>query len=292
MRLSQKNIKPFFCVDVTLDKNNLDVNGSEFVTSVLSKQKIEEYNHKRETLSQTIEKSQFPFWLQIVKLLSGSFCAIVLISTIKVGFKTAWGNAPILDISAIFCGILWVVLQIASKKKEKVVLKEEDVDYQLEKINQDLVLMYNELGVPSDTIEIDILAFKYKLKNGEIRPYTHALQTTPYFNVVVKIYADDEQLHIVDIESVYSIKKTEIKSIITVNKRISVPTWNKDEEPRKRKYKQYKMTVDSYGNVFFKPYYILEIEKDNQTFGIYFPCYELSTIENLTGLTASASPNE
>jgi hypothetical protein len=77
-----------------------------------------------------------------------------------------------------------------------------------------------------------------------------------------------------------------------VNKRTSVPTWNKDEEPRKGKYKQYKMTVNSYGNVFFKPYYILEIEKDNQTFGIYFPCYELSTIENLTGLTASASPNE
>ena len=292
MKSSKNNIKPLFSTDITFDKKNKTINGLEFITRTVSKQKIEEYDYKRENLNQTIEKSKLPLWLQIIKLLSGWFSIIVLLSCIRAGFKTAFKNAPSLIIIGVFCGILWAVLQFVSKKKEKVVLKEDDADYQLEKINQDLLLIYNELGVPSDTIEIDILAFKYKLKDGEIRPYTHALQTTPYFNVGVKIYADDEQLHIVDIESVYSIKKTEIKSIITVNKRISVPTWNKDEEPRKGKYKQYKMTVNSFGNVFFKPYYILEIEKDNQTFGIYFPCYELSTIENLTGLTSSASPNE
>ena len=52
------------------------------------------------------------------------------------------------------------------------------------------------------------------------------------------------------------------------------------------------MTVNKFGNVFFKPYYILEIEKDNQTFGIYFPCYELDAIEKLTGLTAVVSDGE
>ena len=46
------------------------------------------------------------------------------------------------------------------------------------------------------------------------------------------------------------------------------------------------MTVNNMGNVFFKPYYILEIEHNDEIFGIYFPCYELPIFEKLTGLTA------
>ncbi len=292
MKISQNDIKPIFCIDITLNKNNTILNGSEFVTCSASKQKIEEYDNKRENLNQTIEKSKLPLWLRIIKILSGWFSIIVLISCIRAGFKTAFKNAPSLIIIGVFCGILWTVLHFVSKKKEKQVLKEENAEGQLEELNVDLISIQDELNIPDDAVDIDILSFKYKLKNGEIRPYAHFLQTTPYFNASVKIYAKPEELYVVDIEKVYSFKKTEIKSIIPVNKRISVPTWNKDEDPRKGKFKPYKMTLNNFGNIFFKPYYILEIEKDNQIFGIYFPCYELGTIEKLTGLTASVIVNE
>ena len=36
-------MKPLFCIDVTLDKNNETVNGSEFITRTTSKQRIEEF---------------------------------------------------------------------------------------------------------------------------------------------------------------------------------------------------------------------------------------------------------
>jgi hypothetical protein len=105
-------------------------------------------------------------------------------------------------------------------------------------------------------------------------------------NVSVKLYETNDALHIADLENVYSFAKSELKVITTVNKRISVPTWNKDEDPRSGSFKRYKMTVNNIGNVFFKPYYILEIEHESQIFGIYFPCYELEIFEHLTGLKA------
>ena len=93
-------------------------------------------------------------------------------------------------------------------------------------------------------------------------------------------------------ENVYSFKKSDIKSIITVNKQISIPTWNKEEGLRSEKFKPYKLTRNNVGNIFFKPFYILKIEKDGQSFGICFPPYELNEIERLTGLTATANIGE
>lgn len=292
MESSKNNIKPLFSTDITFDKKNKTINGLEFITRTASKQKIEEYDHKLENLNQTIEKSKLPLWLQIIKLLSGWFSIIMLFSCIGADFKTAWKNASVLIIIGVFCGILWIILHIVSKSKEKQVLKEENAEKKLEELSGDFISIQDELNVPGDAAEIDVLSFRYKLKNGAIRPCAIGMQMTLYFNTIVKIYATPDELHIVDLENVYSFPKSSIKSIITVNKRICVPTWNKEENPTKGKFKPYKMTVNNVGHVFFKPYYILEIEKEGEFFGVYFPCYELDTIENLTGLTASVSPNE
>ena len=42
MEFLDHDMKPLFCIDVTLDKNNEIVNGSEFITRTASKEKIEE----------------------------------------------------------------------------------------------------------------------------------------------------------------------------------------------------------------------------------------------------------
>lgn len=290
MKIFQSDIKPIFCVDITSNKHNTVLNGSEFITRSVSKQTIEEYDNKRENLEQTIKKSKLPFWLELIKFLCGWFSLIVFLACLP-SLEAAWKNASILIIIGICCAILWIILHIVSKSKEKKVLTERDAESQLEKINVDVLSIHDELNIPEDAVDIDVLTFKYKLKNGEIRPSVRGMQTTAYLNVSAKMYVTPDELHVADLENVYSFKKSEIKSIITVNKRISIPTWNKEDDPRKGKFKPYKMTVSNLGDIFFKPYYILEIEKDNQTFGIYFPCYELDTIENLTGLTASVIAN-
>ena len=284
MEFSDHDMKPIFCIDVTLDKKNEIVNGSEFITRTASKQKIEEYENKQEDFEQTVEKSKLPMWLRIIKYLCGLLFWIVLAASVKAGFETALKNAPILVVSGALCGILWIILHFASKAKEKKVLKEEDAERQSKEIHEDFKNIHNELNVPDDAAEVDVLLFKYKMKNGKIRPYVSGLQTTAYMNVSVKMYETNDALHIADLENVYSFAKSELKVITTVNKRISVPTWNKDEDPRMGSFKRYKMTVNNMGDVFFKPYYILEIEHESQIFGIYFPCYELEILERITGL--------
>jgi hypothetical protein len=100
------------------------------------------------------------------------------------------------------------------------------------------------------------------------------------------MYATLDEVYIADLENVYSFKKSEIKALTTVNKRISVSNWNKREDPRMGIYIPYKMTVNNLGDIFMKPYYILEIEREGQAYGIYFPCYEIKTVEFLSGLKA------
>lgn len=286
MKFSDYGMKPIFCIDVTFDKKNEIVNGSEFITRTASKQKIEEYENKQEDLEQAVEKSKLPLWLGIIKYLCGLFFLIVLAASAKAGLDTALRNAPILVMSGALCGILWIILHLVSKVKEKKVLKEENVEQQSKEIHEDFKSICNELNVPDDAAEVDVLLFKYKMKNGKISLYTSGLQTTAYINTSVKMYETNDELHIADLEHVYSFAKSELKAITTVNKRISVPAWNKDEDPRMGSFKRYKMTVNNMGDVFFKPYYILEIEHESQIFGIYFPCYELEIFEHLTGLKA------
>lgn len=285
-------IKPIFCIDVTADKKNDVVNGAEFVARTVTAGQKDEYEETRVQLEKTINKSQLPLWLRIAKLIMGGFSIIVFAACIKPGFETAWRNASYLIISAIVCAALWVILHVYSKSKEKKVLTEEDVIGQLEKIDENTNSILEELNVPAYAEDVDVLVFKYKMKNGEMRPFTHAMQTTPYICINLKIFATEDELCISDVENVYYFKKTDIKSIITVDKRIGISTWNKEEEPRKGRFAPYKMTVSNTGDVYFKPYYILEIEIENQSYGLYFPCYELGVIERFTGLMAVSATND
>ena len=36
--------------------------------------------------------------------------------------------------------------------------------------------------------------------------------------------------------------------------------------------------------IFFKPYYILEIILEDESYGIYFPAYEIEAFKALTGM--------
>ncbi len=284
-------MKPIFGIDITFDKKNDTVNGEEFITNTISKQKVEELEEKQENLNQTIEESRLPKLLRIIKFICGIYALFVVLGVVRalpsVNLKQAFQNAPILIISGLLCGLVWVILQFFSKKKEKNILEEKNAERQVLEIDRDIQSIYNELNVPSSAPSVDVLMFKYKTKNDEIVPRAIGLQPTPYINLDLKIYATDRDLCLSDLENTYSFSLSELKDIKTVHKRISVFSWNKEEDPRKGKFKPYKMTINNLGNVFFKPYHILEIEHDGQIFGIYFPCYELETFERLTGLKAN-----
>ena len=77
-----------------------------------------------------------------------------------------------------------------------------------------------------------------------------------------------------------------LQAIHTIRKNIRIPSWNKDEAHNKGEYKKYKLNADDYGCIHVKPYHILEFLHNGESWGIYFPSYELSTFEVLTDLKA------
>ena len=279
-------MKPILGIDITDDKNNSVINGENFVTASVSKDKYDKFVEKQESFDATLERSKTPLWTRIVKAVCGIYALLVVAAVIRAGFGTAFKNAPYLVISAGVCAVIWVALQIYAIKKQKRVLEEENASGQLENIDAIANELYAELNIPSLAETVDVLMFRYTVKDGEICPKTLGFQSTPYINLSAKAYRRDDTLYVADLEKVYSFNLSEIRTIRTVNKRISVPSWNKDEDPKSDEYCQYKMTVNNMGDVFFKPYHILEIEREGELYGLYFPCYELDVFERLTGIAA------
>lgn len=282
------DVTPIFCIDITSDKNNEKTNGEEFITRTASRNKLDEYEEKHEQLEKTVEKSKLPLWLRIVQYICAAAFIIVLAGVLEadVDVDTAIKNAPVLIAGGVACGIIWLVLFLCAKLKSKKVLGEEKAEEQTRELVEDFKDIHSELGVPSDALDVDILLFQYKVKKGQISPHVSGLQTTPFINLAVKMYETGSEIHIADIENVYSFDKLDIRGITTVNKRISIPAWNKDEDPRRGRFKPYKMTLGNTGDIFFKPYYILNIDRDGQKYGLYFPCYELEAFERMTGFKA------
>ena len=173
-----------------------------------------------------------------------------------------------------------------SAKKEKAVLSSDESTHTLSKLDGICDAIFTELSVPADAKEVDILSFYYKMKDGDIKVCEKALQSAPYFNPVFKIYSDSQNLYIANLEGKYAFSLSSAQSIHSVKKHIRITEWNKDEDFDKGIYKQYKLTSDDYGCIHCKTYHILQINNNGDSWGIYFPCYELPVFEAITGLTA------
>ena len=283
-------MKPIFGIDITLDKNNENINCDRFISKSISGETKQGFEEKTEGFNDTVKKSQLPGWIQIVKYILGLYAIIVAVGVLRaltsVGIQQAFSNAPVLIISGIVCAALWLGLHLYSKKKEKDVFEEMDAEEQVASIEEDVDKIYEELGVPQNAAAVDILLFKYKEKDGKIIPKTVGMQTCEFFNMEVKIFVRDGKLHLADVENLYSFDMSRLKSIETINKSTSLLSWNKQIGYDEERYKKHKISVNNLGNIIIKPYHILTLELNGEEWGLYFPCYELEIFEILTGLKA------
>lgn len=285
--------KPFISIDITNNKNNEQFNGTELVVKTVSTSSQQMLENAQENTIDLIETAKFPLPLRIIKTICGATSLIIISALIEVllteedamSFAEAYQNAPWLFWLTGVCAIIWAILFFFSKKKEKETLGTEEADNTKRTLDSIIQSVYCELDVPSDAKTVDILGFTYKIKNGVPVAKEVGLNSTAFINVEFKAFIEDANLILADLENKYAFPLSELKSIKTVKKHIAIPDWNKDTAPNKGKYKQYKLTTDRYGCVHMKSYYILEFVHNNEDWGIYFPNYEISVFESLTGLT-------
>lgn len=289
-------MKPFAGTDITENKKNEVTNGSEFLTATPSEAQSQALDTSGdEALDMLLKKTKLPLGLRIIKwvcaflgLLAVGFIVTYITADETVtpleGLHGAWTNFSWVFFVGAALIIVWAIISITAHRKEKSVSESDESKNLMDRVSTITDVIFGELGVPADAVSVDVLSFTYKIKNGDIVPCEGTFDTTPFTSFTYKAFSDGENLHLADAEGKYSFPLSSLRGMRRVNKRISVFGWGKDEDPTKGEYKKYKMTVDEYGNVHLKPYYILETEHAGEIWGIYFPCYELDAFEKLTGI--------
>ncbi len=282
-------MKPFLGIDLTLDKKNEQTNGTEFLVATPSSAMAQSFDNSMNKAEETVESAKLPLVLRIIQTVCGCVGAIFAIGILRalgeVSIVEAYRNAPWVDWTAGICLAVWGILKIISKVKEKSVMGTEESSRAISNLEMVSKAVYTELAVPDSAKAVDILFFYYKNKDGQIKVQEKGMQITQYFNPEFKIFKDEENLYLANLEGKYAFPLSALTKLHTVKKHIRMLGWNKDEQLNKGIYKQYKLTTDNYGCVHSKYYHILEVAHDGESFGIYFPCYELPIFSELTGLT-------
>jgi len=277
-------MKPFLGIDLTANKKNEQNNGTEFLVQMPSSALSNTLEVSTEKAEEVVEKSQLPLIFRILQFICG-LAALILASGIlkaDVSLAEAYRYAPGFFWAAGICAVIWFALWIWSKRKSTAVFETDESTQTISHLEGVASAIYQELGVPDDAIDVDILFFFYKIKNGEVKVQEKGLQIAQYFNPEFKIFADAENLYLANLEGKYAFPLSSIANLHTVKKHIRIAGWNKEIMYNKGIYKQYKLTSDNYGCIHCKQYHILEIHNLGESYGIYIPCYELPVFEEFT----------
>ena len=286
-------MKPFLGIDLTNRNNEPPANGAEFLVAKPSTAMAQTLNTSAEKASQTVTKATLPLPLRICQLVAGGAAALIALGIFKgllgsdsISIAQSYQNAPWLFWVCAGCLIVWAALRLIGHRKAKAVLESDEGVHDLSHLETTCAGVYAELAVPSDANDVDILAFYYKVKDGEVRACEKPMQLYSHRNPSFKAFSDGENLYLANLKGKCCFPLQSLQAIRRQNTKVRVPDWNKESAPTEGIYKQYKMHTDQFGCVHIKPYYILELEHGGETWGIYFPCYELPVFEALTGLKA------
>ena len=277
-------MKPLFAFDRTTDKNNMTFYADKFITKKVDEEIEKKIEDATCAIESTIKKASVPAALTIIQYLAFFYGMIVIGSMIgaDVGFAQALKNAPVMCITGMLSLIPATAIWFYSKMKQRKVYSDDNAKVQMQTLEKYADEAFENLGVPKDgSSAVDLLLFSFKYKDDNIK-----ITSPTFLNHVNRVWRDGYALCVADVGTVYTFPHETFKAIRKVNKAAILSTWNKEEPFNKGEYKKYKIGQTNIG-IMSKPYYILEIEKDGEVYGIYFPCYEIPTFEALTGLTAT-----
>jgi len=279
-------MKPIFGIDLTENKKNEQPNGNEFLVQTPSPALVQALENSMQKAVTTTNKAQLPLVLRIIQYSCGLLAAMCLVGVgrAEVTLEQAYQNAPWVFWMGSICFVIWLVLWICSKLKAKTVLSAEESARSFSHLEGVSEAIYTELGVPTDAREMDVLSFFYKRKGEEIKVCEKGMQMSQYMNPVYKLFSDEENIYLANLDGKYVFPKSAIVDIKTVDKHIRISGWNKEAVYNKGVYKPYKLTIDQYGCVHCRQYHILELDHNGQQYGLYIPCYEIPWFSKITGI--------
>ncbi len=281
-------MKPFFCTDITEDKENDTLNGECFRTTTTDEGQLELYQQAAESQEEKTKEASLPLPLQIVMVIAALAAMIpltILLTSAEGGsLAEAIDRFPWVLPVALPCLVIFIGLIIASAVRKKRVLSADEAQHINSRLHSVTESIYMSNGVSGDAIPVDILMFDYVVKNGEPVVASFLGETT-YINIEMRAFQRNGFFCLASIDGVWEFPTAKLRRIRTVNKRISLFSWNKETPFNKEPYKKFSIRSDENQKLYVKPYHVLELEHEGETYGIYFPAYELPFFVRLTGLS-------
>jgi hypothetical protein len=244
-------------------------------------------------VAKSLKKAQLPTALSVIRYLCALFAVICIGGLLKglahsggLTLDTAYRNAPGVFWAGGMCLVIWAVLTLVKKRKERTVLESDETVHDIKTLQDSIHAVETDLGIPSYAATADILTFFYKTKGDRIKLRTPGLQTAPYLTSAFSVFSDGENLCLANNEGKYAIPLTNITALRTVKKRTLLVNWSKTEPHNKGYYKQFKLARDRYGRILCKTHSILEFHSGGQQWALYIPNYELPIFEGLIGKKA------
>ena len=285
-------MKPIFCTDITVDKHNTVINGSEFITNSISEEKRAEMDARADELQNLINQAKTPGWMVTLRSIAGFGSLIMAMNLFQVvmekGFSALFAADQIMGTSICLGAVaLWFYLDRQGKMKVKRMENNPELKAKNNALEVEIALMMHEMGVPASAKPMDVLVFNYKTKDGKVEPVSPAMLPQIYMNFECKAFDGGDSVSIADSENVYTFKKSDIKMLRVVDAKSTVYSWNKQDEPTSSKYAAYGLSLNKMGMATTSSYYIVEIEKDGETFGLYVPSYEAEILREVFGFDSA-----
>lgn len=275
-------MKPMFCTDLTVDKNNQEINGGEFVSAVVDPERRERLDELAAELEGAMQKTRTPSSLVMVRSIAGFGALVIAMNIFNVimesGISTIFAADKIGSTLIFFAAAaIWFYLGKRAKAMEKQAAESPEIKEKSRALECEMIMLQNAMGVPTNAKHTDVIVYPYTVVDGQIKPHKQKLMPPSIFLIDVMVYDDGDGISISDTEKIYTFKKSDIKGIRKVEEQIAVNLWNKEEAPTSARFAEYGLSITKTGLVSMPYYYAVEISAYDEDFELYFPCYELPT---------------
>lgn len=277
------NIVNLFGYDVTEDAAHSNTIADTFLIRQIDAQKQTEWENFAQNYAQLEQNMELPLPAKILQFI----CTMGLAIT-GTGILSSDNQAESYRrIPWIYwlCGVFLVcciVLYIWRKTREKHAVGSPEHDTLNTQAETLLQQTRQALGIPDDALELDVLAEKFIRKDG--KPKHKSLDGfNDYQNLDLYVYVQNGTLYLADVECVWAIPCTSLRSMERIKQRCSFPKWNKQEPPDSKTYKRFKITTNQFGTLFAHCYRV-EIADAKGDFYLLIPDYDAESFTALTGL--------
>ncbi len=264
------------------DSENEEI--KKYTIREISKEKIEQMEKLENEAQGIVKKTNGPLWLRIIAYIAIWIGIILFASALSArseAEKVTNVMRIVLIVGIVIC-LIGAVIIFYLKNNAKKISNDSNTLNLVDDINKSIEDSYNELNIPSNAISMDIFFVPIKVTRKGEEKHMKALYT--YINKELKVFVEEDNLCFADNYRVIALKLSSFKNIVKINKRITIPFWNKEKSFIDAEYKDYKIKSNAGGLIFLKSYYSIKHELNNLEYEFLIPNYELNNLLSILPL--------